>query len=205
MTRGRKKIYEDWQLLYWLKDYAEELGRTPTQLDVANEESMPAVPTYKYRFGTKWNKILEKSGLAINQIHQYDSDEILEKLKKVCDQIGREPKECEINVYDLPSKHTYGSHFGSWDQALEKVGYEKLRKEWTKEEMLKELRKFAEELGRTPTSKEVDNNENLPAQSTYWRKFGSFSKACEKAGLTPFEKGTNLSNISKEEYQKRVM
>ena len=78
---GRTKQYEEWQLIHWLKDFAEELGRSPTQLEVDNEPSMPAKTTFKNRIAEKWNEVLRKAGLEPNYQY-YHSEEILKKLKK---------------------------------------------------------------------------------------------------------------------------
>ena len=203
---GRTKQYEEWQLIHWLKDFAEELGRSPTQLEVDNEPSMPSANTYKSRISSKWNKVLRKAGLEINRVHEYQSKkELLEKLKEVCDELGRAPKPKEMPVLNLPSRYTYKNYFGSCEAALQKIGYEKNKKDWTKEEMLEALKKYAQELGRTPTSREVNQHPDLPATSTYYKYFGPFSEVCKKAGLVPFERGTNLEHISEEEYEKRVV
>ncbi len=53
------------------------------------------------------------------------------------------------------------------------------------EYLLEKLQAKAELLGRTPTMKEMDDDSSMPHSSTYPRKFKSYSKACELAGLTP--------------------
>lgn len=52
-----------------------------------------------------------------------------------------------------------------------------------KPEYIKKLKAFAKELGRTPTSREVNDNEEMGGILTYHRYFGSYSSACEEAGL----------------------
>jgi hypothetical protein len=52
------------------------------------------------------------------------------------------------------------------------------------QDMISDLQKVAEVLGRTPLSTELVEN-NLPSEISYRRYFGSYTKACIKAGLTP--------------------
>lgn len=57
------------------------------------------------------------------------------------------------------------------------------RKEYTEEYLIEKLREFAEKLGRTPSSEEVQYNDDLPALATYHRYFNGYNNACLKAGL----------------------
>lgn len=52
-----------------------------------------------------------------------------------------------------------------------------------KERMLHELIEYANELGRTPTGREIQENKKLSGIASYHRHFGSYSDACKKAGL----------------------
>jgi hypothetical protein len=49
--------------------------------------------------------------------------------------------------------------------------------------LLSELITFSEELGRTPTGREINENRNMSGLMTYHRHFGSYSDACKEAGL----------------------
>jgi hypothetical protein len=52
-----------------------------------------------------------------------------------------------------------------------------------KERMLKDLIKYANELERTPTCEEIQENKKLSGIASYHRIFGSYSEACQLAGL----------------------
>ena len=199
-----KKNYTKGQLIYWLQDFAEELGETPTQLEVDNEPSMPSRHVYMAYFGT-YSNACRTAGLKVNK-HFYTDEELLEKLKKICDELRRAPKSSEIEKRDdLPCFDTYRKRFGSWDKACQKVGYKsfKEKQKLSKQKMMKKLKEFAEDLGRTPTSVEVKRHKKLPSPSFYRHHFGSYSKACEKLGLVPYERGTNLDCLPEEEKRKR--
>lgn len=51
-------------------------------------------------------------------------------------------------------------------------------------ELLESLRELADDLGRTPTQREV-NEHGQYGSSTYYRHFGSYRDACREAGLSP--------------------
>lgn len=59
------------------------------------------------------------------------------------------------------------------------------RIQWTNQELIERLRKKADEVGRTPTCEEIDNDFSMPSSATYLKRFGSMQKACELASLTP--------------------
>lgn len=52
-----------------------------------------------------------------------------------------------------------------------------------KERMLHGLIEYANELGRTPTTREIQENKKLSGIASYHRHFGSYSEACKDAGL----------------------
>ncbi len=54
-------------------------------------------------------------------------------------------------------------------------------------ELLEFLRKSEREKGRSPASRDFDNNPEYPGSSTYVRRFGSWNKALKMAGIVPIE------------------
>ncbi len=58
-------------------------------------------------------------------------------------------------------------------------------------ELLWLLKKKGKELGSTPSHEIIRNDENMPSPTLYGRRFGSWNKACEMAGLIPnrYKKG----------------
>jgi hypothetical protein len=72
---------------------------------------------------------------------------------------------------------------------------DKDNKYFNKEEMINDLRKLAEKIGRTPYQFELVEN-GLPSGKSFDRYFGRYSNACVEAGLTPnslvFGKGIGM-------------
>jgi Homing endonuclease associated repeat len=78
---------------------------------------------------------------------------------------------------------TLVERFGSWNAAKRRAGLVP-RRFATKDELLLQLRRLGDELGRTPTGKDLDaRRAALPSKSLYWHTFGSFSNALRAAGF----------------------
>jgi hypothetical protein len=74
-------------------------------------------------------------------------------------------------------------HFGSWNRAKRLAGLVP-RRFATKDELLGRLRSLGDELGRTPTGKDLDERRiTMPSKSLYWHTFGSLSSALRAAGF----------------------
>ena len=75
---------------------------------------------------------------------------------------------------------------------------------YSNEELLDDLKRFGEELGRTPKSMEVEENYMMASRSTYFNRFGSYSKACKLAGLKPLRscREKELRSCREKEYSR---
>ncbi len=74
-------------------------------------------------------------------------------------------------------------HFGSWNAAKRQAGLVP-RRFATREELLSRLRALGEELGRTPTARDIDARKGaMPSKSLLWHTFGSLAQALREAGF----------------------
>ncbi len=74
-------------------------------------------------------------------------------------------------------------HFGSWNAAKRQAGLVP-RRFATREELLGRLRDLGEELGRTPTARDIDERKGaMPSKSLLWHTFGSLAQALRAAGF----------------------
>ena len=74
-------------------------------------------------------------------------------------------------------------HFGSWNAAKRQAGLVP-RRFATREELLGRLRVLGEELGRTPTARDLDERKgSMPSKSLLWHTFGSLAQALRDAGF----------------------
>jgi hypothetical protein len=74
-------------------------------------------------------------------------------------------------------------HFGTWNAAKRAAGLYP-RRFLTREELLAQLRSLGEELGRTPTARDLtERGRALPSSSLYAHTFGSLANALREAGF----------------------
>jgi hypothetical protein len=122
-----------------------------------------------------------RSGLR----RRYTDEQILADLVACAERVGRSPTMREFAADRRTRAHpqTVIDHFGSWNRAKRLAGLVP-RRFATREELLAQLRALGDELGRTPTGKDLDERrESMPSKSLYWHSFGSLSNALRAAGF----------------------
>ncbi|HWQ24959.1 MAG TPA: hypothetical protein VNK94_12700 [Gaiellaceae bacterium] len=116
---------------------------------------------------------------------RYTDDQILEELRAAARRLGRSPTMREF-AQDREARihpQTVIEHFGTWNAAKRAAGLLP-RRFLTREELLAQLRALGEELGRTPTARDLAaRRRTLPSVSLYAHTFGSFTEALREAGF----------------------
>src|SRR5881394_4190784 len=116
---------------------------------------------------------------------RYSDDQILAELRACAERLGRSPTMREFAGDPETTVHpqTVIEHFGSWNPAKREAGLVP-RRFATREELVGLLRELGEELGRTPTAKDLDDRRgSMPSKSLYWHTFGSLAEALRQAGF----------------------
>jgi hypothetical protein len=116
---------------------------------------------------------------------RYSDEQILAELRTCAERLGRSPTMREFAADPGTRVHpqTVIEHFGSWNSAKREAGLVP-RRFATREELLRLLRELGEELGRTPTARDIDLRRGaMPSKSLYWHTFGSLTKALREAGF----------------------
>jgi Homing endonuclease associated repeat len=116
---------------------------------------------------------------------RYTNDQILTELRESADRLGRSPTMREFAADPKTTVHpqTVIEHFGSWNAAKREAGLVP-RRFATRDELVGLLRELGEELGRTPTAKDLDERRgSMPSKSLYWHTFGSLTEALREAGF----------------------
>lgn len=114
-----KKNLTDEQLLNYLKEFHNENGRPPTQVDFTNNSNYPSYDTYKNRFGS-WNNAVKKAGFIPDRLTE---EELFYYIRKFYDDNGRIPKKRDFignPMYPRPEK--YVNRFGNWEIAIRLSG-----------------------------------------------------------------------------------
>ena len=122
-----------------------------------------------------------RSGLR----RRYTDEQILVELRAAADRLGRSPTMREFAADRGTRVHpqTVIDHFGSWNAAKRLAGLVP-RRFATKDELLAQLRALGDELGRTPTGRDLDQRRGrMPSKSLYWHSFGSLTNALRAAGF----------------------
>ena len=116
---------------------------------------------------------------------RYSDTQILAQLSACAERLGKSPtmREFEADAETTVHPQTVIEHFGSWNSAKREAGLVP-RRFATQAELLRLLRELGEELGRTPTAKDLDTRKGrMPSKSLYWHTFGSLTGALREAGF----------------------
>lgn len=116
---------------------------------------------------------------------RYTDAEILDELRQAAERLGRSPTMREFASDPEAHVHpqTVIEHFGTWNAAKRAAGLFP-RRFLTREELLEQLGRLGEELGRTPTARDLAaRRRSLPSASLYAHTFGSLPNALREAGF----------------------
>ena len=131
---------------------------------------------------------IDPQALAVFQAgirRRYSDEQILRELRDSAERLGRSPtmKEFAADPDARVHPQTVIEHFGTWNAAKRSAGLMP-RRFATREELVTELRRLGEELGRTPTARDLDERRGaIPSKSLYWHTFGSLAHALREAGF----------------------
>lgn len=118
---------------------------------------------------------------------------LLRDLRSVANEMGRTPSVSTHQERGDYGRDMFESVFGSWSASVSAAGLPPARQfEHTEEELCEELRRLADELGRTPRRDEMRERGNMTSM-VYTSRFGSWNDALREAGLEPFER-VNIPN-----------
>ena len=116
---------------------------------------------------------------------RYSDEDILGELRAAAERLGRSPTMREFAADPQARVHpqTVIEHFGTWNAAKRAAGLFP-RRFSTREELLEQLRRLGEELGRTPTARDLAaRRRSLPSASLYAHTFGSLAAALREGRL----------------------
>ncbi|MFL5955119.1 MAG: homing endonuclease associated repeat-containing protein [Gaiellaceae bacterium] len=116
---------------------------------------------------------------------RYTDEQILEALRASAIRLGRSPTMKEFAADPEADMHpqTVIEHFGTWNAAKRSAGLMP-RRFATREELVAQLRRLGDELGRTPTAHDIRlRRGTMPSASLYWHTFGSLATALREAGF----------------------
>lgn len=123
---------------------------------------------------------------------KYSEEELIEELQRVseehCD--GGSPRVKDMKKHGEISYATFQNRFGSWNKALEYVGFSKNSRgrgnKIDKDKIIEDIKKVADICNECPSYFQYQNNGNFSIV-TVRKKFGSWWKALSESGFEEYE------------------
>ena len=181
--------YTQEELIKQLQNLAEEIGGTPTSVDIYRSSKVGKTASdhvFTKTFGSL-NKAREAAGLKLNKTENYSKDALIKQLQNLAKRIGTTPSSPDIVRYSkqkvIADISVYFRHFGTLEEAWKIAGLEKVtRKGYSKSYLLGQLQVFTEELGHEPSTRDFDEASKkglYPSSTAFKTAFGSLNKAKE--------------------------
>jgi len=117
---------------------------------------------------------------------KYTEEELLEHLHQLADELGKDTPTLRDmqEIGDYPES-AYRNKFGSWNEAVERAGLDVNKNtDYTEEELLGEVNRLAEEVGRVPDVYDL-REEGKFSKCPYRQTFGGWNNALREAGYEP--------------------
>lgn len=130
-----------------------------------------------------------------------DKEDLLADLRRVYQKLGSPPSESQYDEHGQYSASAVRNHFGKFTKgrAAAEIPNPDMRggnNRIPRKDLLDELQRLGEELGKTPTRKEMEED-GAYAEGPYRREFGSWSEALLAAGYTYDELNRPGTHVAK--------
>jgi hypothetical protein len=120
-------------------------------------------------------------------------DEFIDELHRLAGKLQDTPRIRDLKEQGRYSYSAYRNEFGTWNEAIRAAGFTPNKQPISREDLIDELHRIAEELGESPGKREM-NELGQYSYSAYRNEFGTWNKALLEAGLEP-----NLKEIPRED------
>lgn len=199
-----RKIHTKDELIALLKMYYVEFNKVPTTRDLKSNKDYPHPETYRKVFGSH-KEALIVSGLydlkedkSLFDRKEYTKDDIIRLTRNFISENKRLPIVTDFKSHNnLPSVAVMYKHFNTLNELIIYLGFDPLYDSLvikSDDELISDLRKLYVQLGKTPSSKEIEKSSITASFNAYANRFGSIYMSFEKAGI-PFKKRNKfLSN-----------
>lgn len=169
-------------LIVELQRLATNLDRGPTP-DEVDKLGAYTIADYRDEFGS-WANALAVADIDQSAGRKIPTESLCAELRRLADELNTTPTGQEMTSHGHHGLQTYTNRFGSWNDALAASGLSQKpdRKERSDQELLAEIERLAEELGRTPSSRDMAEHGAF-GRITYRKHFDSWNKALDAAGF----------------------
>jgi len=132
---------------------------------------------------------------------QPTEDNLLDEIRRLSVDLGKTPTKEEMRYRGKYKVSQYERSFGTWSDALLKVGYEPKethRRKYTRDDVLNGLRDVASTLGKSPSVNDI--NEHAPfSAAVVYNYFDSIDEARRTAGVDRLDEHEKESTDEKED------
>ncbi|MDQ2894089.1 MAG: sigma-70 region 4 domain-containing protein [Actinomycetota bacterium] len=175
------------EIIAVLRADAKHTGRAPQRADWSRTTAEhPSAQQVAAIFGS-WRQALAAAGIAPNPVPgRWSAEAIIDRLRADLAANGTPPRasDWKHSINDRPTPGTVARIFGSWNAALQaaELPVDHRYGCWTKEGILEALRRLEQELGRPPTSPELNTapGPGYPTAKAVARAFGSWRAAARQ-------------------------
>lgn len=179
------------ELLGDLKRVHLGLGRPPSQSDIF-KHSKYSPSLYRKRFGGV-PEAVEAAGFDVDDRKKMRSDGwvpkhvLIEDVQRVAEELGHPPRVEHYKERGNHAERTCYRKFGDWEGFLEAADFDpddlppiESTQQINEEDLLEEIRRLTDDLGKVPTTTEM-NEYGEYSTPTYYDRFNSWSSALKKA------------------------
>lgn len=111
------------------------------------------------------------------------NEDLIEDIKTVAEKVGGTPTKSDMKEHTDYSFALFHRRFGCWNDAVKAAGLEvNLHRDISESDLLSELKRLSEELGRTPKRDEMTEMGEFSPKA-YSSAFGSWNDALREIGL----------------------
>ena len=196
--KQHNKVYSDKEMEQCLLNLAERLGRIPTSQDIATDIHSPSTTSYYDRGPKNLKKwIIKVFGCYEKRSRiKYTDQFLISEIQRFYSEFNKVPTyDTMSNAEGYPHGAIYCQR-GGFSKFLQQAGHIPNRIHvYTDEELIYRIKELAKEIGKVPSSKDLQRarklNREYPDASVYFSKM-SWAKWIEKAGMVPaFRKYTD--------------
>ena len=126
-----------------------------------------------------YNCLTMKFEITKPKNQKVSSDELINDLIRVSEQLGKSPTMSEYNQYGQYENSVFCRRFGSWNSALKKANLVPNNKEWTELELFANLERVWTHLGKQPARRDMDKEYSNISSGAYLRRFNTWTNALQ--------------------------
>ena len=186
----RSQEFTEEQLIAQLQDLSLALGRHVNRRDIkkaGKKGTCARLVTFRRVFGNT-ETALRKAG--VGRVGRYTRDELIAQYRALYKELGKLPTYYDINRAAREGQcagyKVFRARCGTLEELRHAAGLVRVRRKYTRQQLLDQLRRLAAELGRTPLAKELiasSRKRGYADIATFRSYFGTYNKALSAGGL----------------------